>query len=546
MNMQRGFRDKLEKYINIQDSFDVEMSVQGRSVYDYCCFGVDANSKLSDDRYMVFYNQPFSPRREISYNRVNNSAIFSVKLSLLPTSIERIVFTVSIDGNGTMGQIDNHKICLKQNGSEALSLLLRGSDFKSEKAIISLEIYRKGVWRVGVIAQGFNGGLGDLLRNYGGEELVEAADTVVPVPQIANSWAASTNLSANLPTTPPQPQSGTTSKPNATPHPTISQPRSATASSPTTGQQSFVNSANTSQSAANRAFQPLAVPVTVASFGANAPLPQSVAAARASGPVPSWSTSNRAATPTQSAGQLQHPTVQRLTDAQPAAMDQPTSTRQAVVLQPTPESMADTTLTTAKTLKPVSLKKGQKVSLEKTSGGRLRKAMIGLAWDEAEEVKNYYDNFDCDAFIIACQGGHLVRHEDLVYFQNLHHDSGCIIHMGDNLTGEGEGDCEQIYIDLDNLPKQYDRLVIAANIYQAKRRCQHFGMINNSYIRICDADANKELCRYELTHKYNGMTAMIFGELVRKNESWIFKALGEGTQDGSIRTLAAKFIAGSI
>ena len=512
MDIKRGFRDKLEKYLNLQESFEVEMSVKGKAVYDYCCFGVDSEDKLSDDRYMIFYNQPFSPKREISYNRVNNSAIFTVKLSALPTSIERIVFTVSIDGSGTMGKIDHHKVCLKQKGQEVLSLLLQGQDFKLEKAIISLEIYRKGVWRVGVIAQGFNGGLGDLLRSYGGEELVEATDTVVPIPQISNSWAANTSLSTNLPTSAP-----------ARP--------SATSTQPTNRQ----------------AFQPLPNPKPVANLESAPNLPQSVAAARAAGPTPSWSTatpSSVAVSPSPSShssapSPAQSPSTNQTASARPTAMDKIATMTPAVTLKPA-DKEAPATLSTSHTLKPVSLKKGQKVSLEKTGGGQLKKAMIGLGWDEAEEVKNYYDNFDCDASVIACQGSRLVRHEDLVYFQNLHHDSGCIVHMGDNLTGEGEGDCEQIYIDLDNLPKVYDRLIIVANIYQAKRRQQHFGQINNSYIRICDADSSKELCRFELSHKYNGMTAMIFGELVRGEYGWEFKALGEGTQDGSIRTLASR------
>ena len=514
MNMQRGFRDKLGKYLNLRDSFKVEMSVQGRAVYDYCCFGVDADNKLSDDRYMVFYNQPFSPKGEISYNRVNNSAIFNIKLSLLPSSIERVIFTASIDGNGTMGQINNHKISLKQNDREVLSLLLHGKDFNAEKAIISLEIYRKEVWRVGVIAQGFNGGLSDLLRNYGGEELVEATDTVVPIPQMANSWATNTKLSANLTAAPPTPIQPLASRPTSAPtQPLASRPASAS-TQPITAMRSSVSPV---QPEANRAFQPLSVPETVANLDAN--LTQSVTAARAAGPVPSWSTTN---------------------NSTPATATQGVTAPQTVVPTPTAEDSSTTVLSTSRALKPVSLRKGQKVSLEKTGGGKLKKAMIGLGWDEAEEVKNYYDNFDCDASVIACQGGRLVRHEDLIYFQNLHHDSGCIVHMGDNLTGEGEGDCEQIYIDLDNLPKVYDRLIIVTNIYQAKRRQQHFGMINNSYIRICDADANKELCRFELTNKYNGMTAMIFGELIRTGNGWEFKALGEGTQDGSIRTLASR------
>ena len=173
MDMKRGFRDKLEKYLNLQDSFEVEMSVQGKAVYDYCCFGVDDEDKLSDDRYMIFYNQPFSPKREISYNRINNSAIFTVKLTSLPTSIERIVFTVSIDGNSDMSKIKSHQLSVVQNGRTVLNFKLSGSDFQRESSLISAEIYKKGEWRFAAIGSGFNGGLGDLLRNYGGEEEAE-------------------------------------------------------------------------------------------------------------------------------------------------------------------------------------------------------------------------------------------------------------------------------------------------------------------------------------------------------------------------------------
>ena len=158
-----GFRDKLEKYANPNQPLVVEMQVNGQAVYDYCCFGVDANGKLSDDRYMVFYNQLQSPNREISYTDEGGKACFTVNLHQLPASIQKLVFTVSIDGNGTMGQITSHILRILQNQQSVVEVSLTGKDFQNEKAIISMEVYRKDVWRFAAVASGFNGGLGDLL-----------------------------------------------------------------------------------------------------------------------------------------------------------------------------------------------------------------------------------------------------------------------------------------------------------------------------------------------------------------------------------------------
>ena len=171
MNIQRGMRDKLDKYMNPNQSIDVYMDVSGGAVYDYCCFGVDAAGKLSDDRYMVFYNQTASPGREISYSANGSGARFTLNLGALPASIVKLVFTVSIDGSGTMGHISSHTVRIQQGLSEGIALNLTGADFRQEKAIISIEIYKKDVWRFAAVASGFNGGLGDLLRAYGGTEL---------------------------------------------------------------------------------------------------------------------------------------------------------------------------------------------------------------------------------------------------------------------------------------------------------------------------------------------------------------------------------------
>ena len=116
------------------------------------------------------------------------------------------------------------------------------------------------------------------------------------------------------------------------------------------------------------------------------------------------------------------------------------------------------------------------------------------------------------------------------------------MHMGDNLTGAGEGDDEQIVVDLARMPAEYDRIVIVVNIYQAQKRGQHFGMIQNAFIRLVDADKNNEMCRYNLTEDYSGMTAMIFGEVYRHNGEWKFNAIGQGTADPGIGELVQRYI----
>ncbi len=194
----------------------------------------------------------------------------------------------------------------------------------------------------------------------------------------------------------------------------------------------------------------------------------------------------------------------------------------------------------------VNLQKGQKVELRKNNGGELRRVMVGLGWDEVKQSRGFFapkpQDIDCDASAFICMNGRLKDTSDVVYFGNLTHRSGCVRHMGDNLTGAGDGDDEQIMVDLASLPSQYDKIIVVVNIYQAAQRRQHFGMIRNAFIRICDADTNQEILKYNLSENYNGMTAMVFGELYRYNGTWKFNAIGQATQDNSIGDLAKRFI----
>ena len=192
----------------------------------------------------------------------------------------------------------------------------------------------------------------------------------------------------------------------------------------------------------------------------------------------------------------------------------------------------------------VRLQKGQKVSLTKDNAG-LSRVVIGLGWDEVQQKRGFFapkqQEIDCDASAFLLADGKLRGVDDIVYFGNLRHKSGTVQHMGDNLTGAGDGDDEQIVVELDRVPAEYDRIVLVVNIYQADKRKQHFGMIQNAFIRIVDSRNNQELCKYNLSDNYDGMTAMIFGEVYRHNGEWKFNAIGSGTQDIQLGQLANRF-----
>ena len=137
----------------------------------------------------------------------------------------------------------------------------------------------------------------------------------------------------------------------------------------------------------------------------------------------------------------------------------------------------------------ISLQKGQKVSLTKENAG-LSAVLIGLGWDEAKRPRGGFfapkpQPIDCDASALLLRNGRLLEQADIVYFGNLQHRTGTVRHMGDNLTGAGEGDDEQIIVELNKIPAEYDRIVIVVNIYEAVKRNQHFGMIENAFIKKC-------------------------------------------------------------
>lgn len=185
MEFVRGQKAKVSD-LTPSTTLDVALDVvpRGAQVIDVSCFGLDADGKLSDDRYFVFYNQKASPEGAISMvgSRHGSREVFQVDLSRIPDKIHRLVFTAAIDGDGTMADLAQSQIRLLANGAPVARFGFAGGDFGAEKAVMVAEIYRKDVWRFTANGQGFNGGLSALLAHFGGEEAEPAPAPSPPSP----------------------------------------------------------------------------------------------------------------------------------------------------------------------------------------------------------------------------------------------------------------------------------------------------------------------------------------------------------------------------
>lgn len=194
----------------------------------------------------------------------------------------------------------------------------------------------------------------------------------------------------------------------------------------------------------------------------------------------------------------------------------------------------------------ISLVKGQKISLTKDNEG-LSRIAVGLGWDENKGLRGFFSSghsIDCDATAFLLRNDKLSSKSDTadeVSFRNGIAENKCVKHSGDNLTGAGDGDDETIFVDLDKVPEDVNKIVFVVNIYAAASRKQHFGMIKNAFIRVYDRKTNEELCKYNLTDNYKDKTALICGEIYRHNGEWKFNAIGEGTDDKSIQEMRKRY-----
>ena len=157
---------------------------------------------------------------------------------------------------------------------------------------------------------------------------------------------------------------------------------------------------------------------------------------------------------------------------------------------------------------PVSLQKGQKVNLTKGNPG-LKKVVVGLGWDVNQFDTGGEFDLDAAAFLLA-DTGKITKSEDFVFYGNLKHPSGSVEHMGDNRTGAGEGDDEQIRIDLSRVPENLTKIAFTATIYEPEQRRQNFGQVNNAFIRIYNEETGEELLRYDLGEDFSIETAVVF------------------------------------
>lgn len=178
----------------------------------------------------------------------------------------------------------------------------------------------------------------------------------------------------------------------------------------------------------------------------------------------------------------------------------------------------------------INLQKGQKVDLTKTNPG-LTKVVIGLGWDT-----NKYDggnDFDLDASAFCLnESGKAGTATDFIFFNNKQNGNASVVHTGDNRTGEGEGDDEQILVDLAALPANIQKVSFCITIYDAAARGQNFGQVSNAFVRIVKDGTNEELIRYDLGEDFSVETAIVVAELYRHNNEWKFSAIGSGYSNG--------------
>ncbi|MDJ0714692.1 MAG: TerD family protein [Prochloraceae cyanobacterium] len=196
----------------------------------------------------------------------------------------------------------------------------------------------------------------------------------------------------------------------------------------------------------------------------------------------------------------------------------------------------------------INLQKGQRISLKKEAPS-LSRVMLGLGWDVAKSQGGLFGifseakEFDLDSSVLCLDAnGRIQTKEDVIYFSNLRHRSGAITHLGDNLTGAGEGDDEQIIVDLPDVPPEIVKLVFVVNIYNALDRQQDFGEIKNAFVRLVDVSNNKEIARYNLSgEEYRDRTGMIMAEIDRDDGGWQMQAIGRGVRVANLEELTRSY-----
>ena len=202
----------------------------------------------------------------------------------------------------------------------------------------------------------------------------------------------------------------------------------------------------------------------------------------------------------------------------------------------------------------IILQKGQKIDLTKGHPG-LEKITVGLGWDPIQSQKKAggllgglfggggsgASNMDIDASVIMLQDDKFASNDNLVYFGNLKSKCGSVTHTGDNTTGEGDGDDEQVIVDLKKVPANVNKLVFVVNIYDCVKRKQDFGQVENAFIRVLNSSNNEELLKFNLSENYAGSTSLTVGEIYRSGSEWKFGAIGSGSSDAGLAEMVKRY-----
>jgi len=178
----------------------------------------------------------------------------------------------------------------------------------------------------------------------------------------------------------------------------------------------------------------------------------------------------------------------------------------------------------------VSLAKGQKVDLTKTNPG-LSKITVGLGWDTNEYDGGHDFDLDSSVFLLDATGK-VSGPQDFIFYNQTTGGNGSVVHSGDNLTGDGDGDDEQVNISLKDIPESVQKVTFTVTIHDAEARTQNLGMVSNAFIRVVNEETNEEIIRYDLGEDFSIETAVVVGELYRHNGEWKFSAIGSGYQGG--------------
>lgn len=186
----------------------------------------------------------------------------------------------------------------------------------------------------------------------------------------------------------------------------------------------------------------------------------------------------------------------------------------------------------------ISLSKGQKIDLTK-GNPNLTKLVVGLGWDTNKYNGGSDFDLDATAFLLHA-GGKASSIQQFVFYNNLQGGNGSVTHTGDNLTGEGDGDDEQIKIDLTKVPAEIEKIAITITIHDADVRNQNFGQVSNAFVRVVDENTNREVLRYDLGEDFSVETAIVVCELYRYQGEWKFAAVGSGFS-GGLKALCNNF-----